>query len=397
MPEIDGYDVLAPLGSSGRSWKALSSADHTRVVLRRVHGGEQTRVRIRRDAAVWCSLPGAFVVPIRDVVTAVEGDLVVVTELMPGGGLDALLARRRGLTDGEMITLLVPLAETLAAAHARGLTHGRVSTGNVVFDGVGRPMFADAALLGSESSTVAADLADLASLGLSALADPHTGAVASVLAVPCSSAAELASALRTAAPARPIVVRDLPPVSVAATAPARSPLRRALRLVVAAAVAALVIGIAWGRHDTASGARLVVPVPTATPQVAAPTTTPSWPWIMQQLETARTRALARNDISTLADVDVVGSPAWRYDVAIVRAMTAQRLRSEGLRVHVNSVSVVSASAQRVVVLVDDRWTSYNLVTHDGRVIAHHDAQQHRDMRLMLARVGERWLVQQVRR
>ncbi|MBC7551130.1 MAG: hypothetical protein H7269_09580, partial [Cellulomonas sp.] len=66
---------------------------------------------------------------------------------VPGVNLAVLLAARPPLSDGEAVTLVVPLAQALAALHDAGLVHGDVSPANVVVRPDGRPVLVD--LLGA--------------------------------------------------------------------------------------------------------------------------------------------------------------------------------------------------------------------------------------------------------
>lgn len=93
----------------------------------------------------------------------------LVTEFAAGGTLAALLKRRGRLTEPETLTVLLPLAAVLATAHERGVVHGDLSAGNVLFDLAGRPLLAD---LGA--ARAAAEL------------------VRPVMATPCDAAPELA-------------------------------------------------------------------------------------------------------------------------------------------------------------------------------------------------------------
>ena len=68
------------------------------------------------------------------------------SQYVVAGTLTALLSRRGPLTDGELVTLLSPLAEALDYLHRTGLTHGRVTPANIMFDADGRPVLTDAVL-----------------------------------------------------------------------------------------------------------------------------------------------------------------------------------------------------------------------------------------------------------
>ena len=380
--EVPGYDVLAPLGGLGRTWKAIAGADRSRVVLRCVRGGEKTRQRFRQEAALWGSVSAAHVVAVRDVVT-VEPDLtVVVSDYASGGGLDALLARRGSLDDGEIVTLVVPLAETLAAAHGRGLAHGRLSTGNIVFVDDGRPMLADIALSCSADEGARPDVDALVEVATSALGGRRTGAVFAVLATPHTSAAALAAALRAAAPAQAIALHKSNVAASESSTTAQTQTRRRSIGVAAVVVVALVAGVAWGHRDNASATRLAEPsTPTATPAPQIPTTQPLpttqppstshvWWGVVQRLEEQRARA---------------------YTAALAQ----QDLRPVGLHLRLQSVQLLSHIGDSAVVRVIDGWTSYSLVDADGQVTEHRPAMRSRTDTLLLHHTASGWRLRRV--
>jgi len=65
-------------------------------------------------------------------VLSVEGAVVLVHDHVPGVALDRVLAERGALEEAEVVTLIVPLAQALAAVHAAGLVHGRVSPSSIL-------------------------------------------------------------------------------------------------------------------------------------------------------------------------------------------------------------------------------------------------------------------------
>ncbi|NMR21316.1 protein kinase domain-containing protein [Cellulomonas fimi] len=71
------------------------------------------------------------------------GRWAVLLAAVPGTTLAALLAVRGALSSGEVVTLVVPVAQALAALHAVGLAHGDVSPANVVLTPDGRPVLID--------------------------------------------------------------------------------------------------------------------------------------------------------------------------------------------------------------------------------------------------------------
>ncbi len=152
---LAGFDAVELLGygSGGEVWLARERATGLPVALKRLRPGADlaARDRLRREAAVLAGVDHPHVVRLR----SVHGDgdaLVLVLDLAAGGSLARLLATRRRLAPGEVVTIAVPLAQALAAVHAQGLVHGDVTPANVLFAADGRPLLSDlgvARLLGT--------------------------------------------------------------------------------------------------------------------------------------------------------------------------------------------------------------------------------------------------------
>jgi serine/threonine protein kinase len=146
---LPGYDVQALIGfgATGEVWRARELATGAAVAVKRLRDGADPEAvaSLRREAAVLRSLDTPYVVRLRAVLG--EGaDTVLVLDLAGGGSLAALLARRGSLDPGEVVTIAAPLAQALAAAHARGLVHGDVTPSNVLFTADGMPLLADLGL-----------------------------------------------------------------------------------------------------------------------------------------------------------------------------------------------------------------------------------------------------------
>jgi hypothetical protein len=139
---LPGYDVqsLIGYGATGEVWRARELATGDLVALKRLReDADPAAVQaLRREAVLLRSLDTPYVVRLRDVV-----DDVLVLDLAAGGSLAALLTRRGTLDPGEVVTVAGPLAQALAAAHARGLVHGDVSPANVLFTAAGMPLLSD--------------------------------------------------------------------------------------------------------------------------------------------------------------------------------------------------------------------------------------------------------------
>lgn len=148
---LPGYDVEVMLGfgATGEVWRARQLATGETVALKRLRPGAGPAAveALRREAAVLRSLDTPYVVGLRDVV-GTGSEAVLVLDHAAGGSLAALLSRRGHLSPAEVVTVAAPLAEALAAAHARGLVHGDVSPSNVLFTAEGMPLLTDLGLAG---------------------------------------------------------------------------------------------------------------------------------------------------------------------------------------------------------------------------------------------------------
>lgn len=147
---LDGYTLtdLIGFGATGEVWRGRDETTHEPVALKRLWepaaGG--LVLRLRQDAAVVAEAAGSHAVRVLEVATLPRGEVVLVMELAEGGSLASLLARRGRLHPSEVVTILGPLAEALAALHARGIVHGDLTPANVLFTADGRPMLGDIGL-----------------------------------------------------------------------------------------------------------------------------------------------------------------------------------------------------------------------------------------------------------
>ena len=149
--EVPGYvlDRLLGFGGTGEVWAAHPAAGGPAVAVKRLRPGsdrmatEEARQRLRREALVLAEFDDPHVVRLHRVLRASTGDDVLVLDLAEGGSLARVLALRGRLAVGEVVTIAVPLAQSLATAHRRGILHGDVSAANVLFAADGRPLLAD--------------------------------------------------------------------------------------------------------------------------------------------------------------------------------------------------------------------------------------------------------------
>ena len=147
VPVVPGYvlEELLGRGGSGEVWRARPRRGGPPVAVKVLIGGDPQRQE--REAALLGELDHPHLVRLHEVVRSpVRGgtaDVAIVLDLLAGGSLAALLARRGRLRPGEVVTTVAPVAAALAHAHDRGVVHGDLSPGNVVFTAEGRPVLTD--------------------------------------------------------------------------------------------------------------------------------------------------------------------------------------------------------------------------------------------------------------
>ena len=146
-PAVPGYQLqeLLGRGGSGEVWRAVPRGGGPPVAVKVLVSGDPERQA--REAALLGELDHPHLVRLHEVVHQPRrGDVprvALVLDLLAGGSLAALLVRRGRLRPGEVVTAIAPVAAALAAAHDRGVVHGDLSPGNIVFTAEGRPVLTD--------------------------------------------------------------------------------------------------------------------------------------------------------------------------------------------------------------------------------------------------------------
>ncbi len=150
-------ESLLGRGGSGEVWRAVPRRGGAPVAVKVLVAGDPERQA--REAALLGALDHPHLVRLVEVVhqprRGGEARVALVLELLAGGSLAALLARRSRLRPGEVVTAIAPVAAALAHAHRNGVVHGDLSPGNIVFTAEGRPVLTDlgvARVLGETSA-----------------------------------------------------------------------------------------------------------------------------------------------------------------------------------------------------------------------------------------------------
>jgi serine/threonine-protein kinase len=121
-------------GGMGSVWRARNLSLEIAVAVKVVSGTsdlESMRARLVREARTAARIRHPAIVQIFDVGETAQGDPFIVMELLEGQTLGELLDAEMRLPAGEAVRLLLPIADALHAAHARGLVHRDVKPDNV--------------------------------------------------------------------------------------------------------------------------------------------------------------------------------------------------------------------------------------------------------------------------
>lgn len=146
-PVVPGYtlEVLLGRGGSGEVWRAVPRRGGVPVAVKVLVAGDPERQA--REAVLLGELDHPHLVRLVEVVhqprRGGSSRVALVLELLAGGSLASLLARRGRLRPGEVVTTIAPVAAALAHAHENGVVHGDLSPGNIVFTAEGRPVLTD--------------------------------------------------------------------------------------------------------------------------------------------------------------------------------------------------------------------------------------------------------------
>ena len=140
-PAVPGFLIGARLGvgSTGSVWRAMAVTGGPEVAIKVVRASADAE----RELAVLRAVSHPHVVRLHQGVVLDDGRLALVLDLIDGPTLAAVVAQRGHLSPGEVVTLMVPLAQAVADLHADGVQHGDLAPGNVLLDRTGRPVLAD--------------------------------------------------------------------------------------------------------------------------------------------------------------------------------------------------------------------------------------------------------------
>lgn len=152
-PRVPGYRLGARIGAGGSGvvWAATRDGDGSPVAVKvvPVGVGEQADAAVR-ELGVLGRVEVDGLVRFHEAVALPGADrrVALVLDHVAGGSLARVVGARGHLNVGESVTVLAPVARTLAGLHAVGVQHGDVTPGNVLLERSGRPLLADLGVAG---------------------------------------------------------------------------------------------------------------------------------------------------------------------------------------------------------------------------------------------------------
>ncbi|MFC7402184.1 serine/threonine-protein kinase [Citricoccus sp. GCM10030269] len=144
VPQVPGWSVVRELGRGASStvW-LVATADGAEAALKIPHHEVDSPTELLDvELKALGELTHDHVVRPLGVVATDRGPGLL-SDYHAGGSLGSLLQAAGPLPLGQVVTVLVPLAQALQALHEHGVVHGDLSPGNILFTVQGRPAVSD--------------------------------------------------------------------------------------------------------------------------------------------------------------------------------------------------------------------------------------------------------------
>jgi serine/threonine-protein kinase len=149
---IGDYELLAQIarGGFGVVWRGrhvrTDRAVAVKIIRAELIASEELVLRLEREARAIALTRHPNVVELYDFGKLADGRPYLVMEHVPGVDLDAYLRSRGALPPAEVLSILAPLGDALAAVHAQGIVHRDIKGSNIMLsvrDGARRVVLLD--------------------------------------------------------------------------------------------------------------------------------------------------------------------------------------------------------------------------------------------------------------
>jgi serine/threonine-protein kinase len=128
------YELLRVVGEGGMGivWAAHDHDTGKAVALKFLKSGIAEHVkRFTREAKVAAAVGHPNVLEVREILHPPNAPPVLVSDLLEGESLDRRIAREGKLSEAQTRGIMIPLADAVAAAHAKGIIHRDLKPQNV--------------------------------------------------------------------------------------------------------------------------------------------------------------------------------------------------------------------------------------------------------------------------